>query len=77
MRNIVITTKARITIPDDAIVNADGSITIGDNTFKDICVSVSRYKNNECIDADVLQSDITIELNTNLMDTNKSFQRIW
>ena len=77
MRNIVITTKAQITIPDDAVVNADGSITIGDNTFKDICVSMSHYQNNECIDADVLQSDVTIELNTNLMDANKSFQRIW
>ena len=77
MRNIVIIAKANITIPDDAIINADGSITIGDNTFKDICVSVSRYNNCGCVDADVLKSELKIELNTNLMDANKSFQHIW
>ena len=77
MKNIVITAKAKVTLPDDAIVNADGSITIGDKTFKDICVSVSRYGNGECQDTDILVSDITIDLNTNLMDANTSFQRIW
>ena len=80
MRNIVITTKALVSIPDDAVINADGSITIGDNTFKDICISVSRYNYGECIyaiDADVLTSDLTIELNTNLIDATKNFQHIW
>lgn len=77
MKNVVITTKATVTLPDDAVINADGSITIGDNTFKDICISVSRYKKKECIDADVLNSDLTIELNTNLIDATKNFQRIW
>ena len=77
MKNVVITTKSIVTLPDDAVINADGSITIGDNTFKDICISVSRYNNGECIDADVLTSDLTIELNTNLVDETKAFQRIW
>lgn len=77
MKNVVITTKSIVTIPDDAVINPDGSITIGDNTFKDICISVSRYNNGECIDADVLTSDLTIELNTNLIDATKNFQHIW
>ena len=77
MRNIVITTKALVNIPDDAVINADGSITIGDATYKDICISVSRYETGKCVDADVLISDLTIELNTNLIDATKKCQRIW
>ena len=79
MRNIVITAKAFVTLPDDATINADGSITINGNTFKDICISVSLYKENEseCKEADVLKTGLKIEPNTNLMDANKTFQRIW
>lgn len=77
-KNIVISATANVSIPANAVINADGSITIGLQTFKDICITVSRYENGVCIDNNVLaNASLTIEADRNMMNVDKSFQHIW
>lgn len=62
MRNIIITATAHVSIPDNAIINENGTITINGEVIKDIGISISKYDTlGDCHDADVLKSEISIE----------------
>lgn len=78
-KNIVIAATANVSIPVNAVINPDGSISIGCYTYKDICITVSRYnEHGECIDNNVLaNTSLTIEADRNMMNADKSFQHIW
>ena len=62
MKNIIITTKTVISIPDNAEISIDNRrIRVGNKVYKDMALSVSCYENNECIDAEIMDSIVNID----------------
>ena len=62
MKNIINTTKTVITIPDNAEISTDNKrIKIDNKIYKDIALSVSCYENDECIDAEIMDSIVNID----------------
>ena len=62
MKNVIITTKTVISIPDNAEISQDNKrIKIDNKIYKDIALSVSCYENGECIDAEIMDSIVNID----------------
>ena len=62
MKNIIITTKTVISIPDNAEISIDNRrIKIDNKVYKDMALSVSCYENGECIDAEIMDSIVNID----------------
>ena len=62
MKNIIITTKTVISIPDNAEISTDNKrIKIDNKVYKDMALSVSCYENGECIDAEIMDSIVNID----------------
>ena len=62
MKNIIITTKTVISIPDNAEISPDNKrIKIDNKVYKDMALSVSCYENGECIDAEIMDSIVNID----------------
>ena len=62
MKNIIITTKTVISVPDHAKISPDNKrIKIDNKIYKDFALSVSCYENGECIDAEIMDSIVKIE----------------
>ena len=62
MKNIIITTKTVISIPDNAEISPyNKRIKIDNKVYKDMALSVSCYENGECIDAEIMDSIVNID----------------
>ena len=61
MKNVIITTKTVISIPDNAEISIDNKrIKVGNKIYKDMALSVSCYENGECIDAEIMDFIVNI-----------------
>ena len=62
MKNVIITTKTVISIPDNAEISIDNRrIRVGNKVYKDMALTVSCYENGECIDAEIMDSIVNID----------------